>query len=63
MVAPDKDEQQIVAVLREKIDPAFLPRPFFRVEALPRNATGKLSRQALLALYEQCKLESAKRML
>jgi len=28
----------------------FLPRPLLRVDALPRNETGKLPRDALLAL-------------
>ena len=33
--------------LRQRIDAAFLPRPLCLVDALPRNATGKLPRQAL----------------
>jgi acyl-coenzyme A synthetase/AMP-(fatty) acid ligase len=35
--------------LRRSIDPVFLPRRLRRVEALPRNETGKLPRAALLA--------------
>jgi acyl-coenzyme A synthetase/AMP-(fatty) acid ligase len=38
--------------LRERIDAIFLPRPLLFVDALPRNATGKLPArvaQALLA--------------
>jgi acyl-coenzyme A synthetase/AMP-(fatty) acid ligase len=35
--------------LRATIDPIFLPRPLRRVSALPRNAAGKLPREALLA--------------
>jgi acyl-coenzyme A synthetase/AMP-(fatty) acid ligase len=49
-VAPTLDETQILAALREAVDPAFLPRPLRRVDALPRNDTGKLPRDALLAL-------------
>ena len=49
VVAPDLDEAQILDALRATIDPAFLPRPLRRVDALPRNATGKLPRAALLA--------------
>jgi acyl-coenzyme A synthetase/AMP-(fatty) acid ligase len=49
VVAPALDEARILAILREGIDPVFLPRPLRRVAALPRNATGKLPRDALLA--------------
>lgn len=49
-VAPGIDEAEIVAAMRERIDPVFVPRPLRCVEALPRNDTGKLPRHALLAL-------------
>lgn len=48
-VAPGLDEAGILDALRQGIDPVFLPRPLRRVAALPRNATGKLPRTALLA--------------
>jgi acyl-coenzyme A synthetase/AMP-(fatty) acid ligase len=48
-VAPNLDAAGILAALRKAIDPVFLPRPLLRVDALPRNATGKLPREALLA--------------
>jgi hypothetical protein len=41
---------QILAALRRQLDPAFLPRPVHFVDALPRNPTGKLTRQAIEAL-------------
>jgi acyl-coenzyme A synthetase/AMP-(fatty) acid ligase len=50
VVAPDLDAPALMAELRRRIDPAFLPRPLLLVERLPRNATGKLPRQALEAL-------------
>ncbi len=50
VVAPGRTEEEILAALRAQIDPAFLPRPLVRVERLPRNDTGKLPREALLAL-------------
>jgi len=53
VVAPDSSEADILAVLRQRIDPVFLPRPLRIVEALPRNATGKLPRQALLDALER----------
>jgi acyl-coenzyme A synthetase/AMP-(fatty) acid ligase len=48
VVAPGLDEAHILAALRATVDPVFLPRPLRLVDALPRNATGKLARQALL---------------
>ncbi len=48
VVAPELAEAQILEVLRDTVDPVFLPRPLRVVPALPRNATGKLPRQALL---------------
>jgi acyl-coenzyme A synthetase/AMP-(fatty) acid ligase len=50
-VAPELSVEAVLAELRKRIDPAFLPRPLCLVEALPRNATGKLPREALLALW------------
>jgi acyl-coenzyme A synthetase/AMP-(fatty) acid ligase len=50
VVAPGLDAPTLMAELRLRIDPAFLPRPLVLVERLPRNATGKLPRQALEAL-------------
>jgi acyl-coenzyme A synthetase/AMP-(fatty) acid ligase len=38
--------------LRRHIDPAFLPRPLYFVATLPRNESGKLTRQALLDLVD-----------
>ncbi len=51
-VAPGLDETVILDVLRQAIDPVFLPRPLKLVDALPRNETGKLPRADLLALLE-----------
>jgi acyl-coenzyme A synthetase/AMP-(fatty) acid ligase len=52
VVAPTLASARILAGLRERIDPVFLPRPLIRVDRLPRNATGKLPRAALDALLE-----------
>jgi acyl-CoA synthetase (AMP-forming)/AMP-acid ligase II/3-hydroxymyristoyl/3-hydroxydecanoyl-(acyl carrier protein) dehydratase len=49
-VAPGIDKAAIVAHLRDRIDPVFLPRPLMLVASLPRNAAGKLSRDDLKAL-------------
>jgi acyl-coenzyme A synthetase/AMP-(fatty) acid ligase len=50
VVAPSLDAASLLERLRERIDPVFLPRPLLFVERLPRSATGKLPRQALLSL-------------
>ncbi|MBU2719435.1 acyl-CoA synthetase [Acidithiobacillus ferridurans] len=50
VVAPGVDAHLIYARLRERIDPAFLPRPLQIVDALPRNNTGKLPHEALQLL-------------
>jgi acyl-coenzyme A synthetase/AMP-(fatty) acid ligase len=47
VVAPGRTSEDIVSELRRRIDAAFLPRPLCLVDALPRNATGKLPRQEL----------------
>jgi acyl-coenzyme A synthetase/AMP-(fatty) acid ligase len=48
-VAPDHSVASLTEALRARIDPVFLPRPLVLVDALPRNALGKLPRAALLA--------------
>lgn len=50
VVAPSLDAASLLERLRECIDPVFLPRPLLFVERLPRSATGKLPREALLSL-------------
>ena len=47
VVAPGMTREALMNALRERIDAAFLPRPLRLVDALPRNATGKLPREAL----------------
>ena len=51
VVAPTLDARTLMAGLRQRLDAIFLPRPLVFMEALPRNTTGKLTRQALQALY------------
>jgi acyl-coenzyme A synthetase/AMP-(fatty) acid ligase len=53
VVAPSLKREQILAALGRCMDPVFLPRPLYLVEALPRNETSKLPRQALLAMLRQ----------
>ena len=49
-VAPGLTPEAIGEALRVRIDPAFLPRPLYLVEALPRLPTGKLPLAALKSL-------------
>ena len=49
VVAPGLREADVLSALRASIDPVFLPRPLRCVDKLPRNATGKLPRAALLS--------------
>ena len=54
-VAPRTTAAAVMTGLRQRIDPAFLPRPLFLVDALPRQAQGKLPREALESLAEACR--------
>jgi acyl-coenzyme A synthetase/AMP-(fatty) acid ligase len=50
VVAPGMNAATLTQALRERIEPAFLPRRVLFVAGLPRNATGKLPANALRAL-------------
>ena len=49
-VAPGRTAAEILGGLRARLDPAFLPRRVVLLDALPRDALGKLPRRALAAL-------------
>ncbi|HKB59741.1 MAG TPA: AMP-binding protein, partial [Gallionellaceae bacterium] len=53
VVAPNVSGEVILKALRTRMDPVFLPRPLVFVEALPRNSTGKLTRDAVRELARQ----------
>lgn len=53
VVAPDLSSAVLMQALRERIDAIFLPRPLLFVDALPRNATGKLPGRAAQALLAE----------
>ena len=57
VVAPALTSQTLMSALRERIDAAFLPRPLCFVDALPRNATGKLPRDAVDVLLTGLELK------
>ena len=60
VVAPELDRAQLRAALAPIVDPAFMPRPIFWLDQLPRNSTGKLTRALLQALYEARRNTAAK---
>jgi 3-hydroxymyristoyl/3-hydroxydecanoyl-(acyl carrier protein) dehydratase len=47
VVAPGLSDRQIIAALREQLEPVFVPRRVVQVGVLPREATGKLTAGAL----------------
>ena len=47
VVAPTLSARHIIAALRPRVESAFLPRRVIHVDALPRQATGKITEQAL----------------
>jgi acyl-coenzyme A synthetase/AMP-(fatty) acid ligase len=49
-VAPSTSKASILDALRRDLDPVFLPRPLHLVDALPRAANGKVTRDGLEAL-------------
>lgn len=56
-VAPGLTAREILTALQQRIDSAFLPRPLHLVDSLPRNATGKIPREALLALAARLRID------
>ncbi|MGH8554769.1 MAG: AMP-binding enzyme, partial [Gammaproteobacteria bacterium] len=55
VVAPERSTAHILSALRNAIDPVFVPRPLYRVASLPRNETGKLTRESLQGLVQACR--------
>lgn len=58
VVSPTLTAASLLAALRQQIDPVFLPRPLLFVDALPRNSTGKLPREALKKLFKESSLSA-----
>lgn len=59
VVAPTVASSTILAALRKSLDTAFVPRRIIHVAELPRNAVGKLPRQALLDCLRGCRSDAA----
>ncbi|MGD9942722.1 MAG: AMP-binding protein [Burkholderiaceae bacterium] len=54
VVAPRLSQPQLLAAVRGRLEAAFVPRPLYRVDRLPRDGNGKLPRQRLLELADAC---------
>ncbi len=52
VVAPGTDNAEILRSLRKHIDPVFIPRRLYMVNALPQNSTGKLPYQSLESMVQ-----------
>lgn len=57
----DKEQQkkQLLHYFRQRLDPVFIPRPLYVVDALPREENGKLPRSKLLSFYQNIRTERA----
>ena len=53
LLVSERSPADVLNELREQIDPVFLPRPFLKVNHLPRAETGKLTAAALLECLRQ----------
>jgi acyl-coenzyme A synthetase/AMP-(fatty) acid ligase len=60
VVAPGMSVDDLLAALRHRIDPTFLPRPLHIVDELPRNLLGKLPREAVVRLLSERRLAMAR---
>lgn len=52
------ESQTLRAYFRQHLDAAFVPRPIFVVERLPREESGKLPAKRVLELYQRLQLET-----
>ena len=61
VVAPEHREDDLLRAVRDRLGAAFAPRRLVFVEALPRNATGKLTQAALRDLSDRHGIGNAAR--
>lgn len=59
VVAPDMEVSDVIRDLRDRVDPVFLPRPLYKVAALPRLETGKITTNAVLAEFNRIRAGKA----
>ena len=51
LVVTTLSETEVVRQLADRVDHTFIPRPIIRVDKIPREQTGKIPREALMAIY------------
>jgi acyl-coenzyme A synthetase/AMP-(fatty) acid ligase len=61
VVAPGLTAADIRAALQPQVDSAFIPRPIFLVDGLPRQETGKLARSAIIDLFESARSRQSRK--
>jgi len=49
----DIDEDAMREALRSRLPPYMLPRRIIKLDSMPLNASGKIDRNAILALLDQ----------
>jgi len=59
VAASGLSKTEILKALRSRIDAAFMPRPLFIVDELPRNSTGKLPHHLLAELARKLQAEQS----
>ena len=59
VVASGISKAEVLKALRSRIDAAFMPRPLFMVDELPRNSTGKLPHHLLVELAQELQAEQS----
>ena len=61
VVAPELSVTEILNALKPQVDPVFLPRSVYSIDALPRQETGKLASVAVNNLFDKLREASKKR--
>jgi acyl-coenzyme A synthetase/AMP-(fatty) acid ligase len=61
VVAPKLSVTEILNALKPQVDPVFLPRSVYSIDALPRQETGKLASVAVNNLFDELREASKKR--
>lgn len=60
VLKPGYIKAQLMAFLRAHLDAAFVPRPTYVVDSLPREANGKLPNASVMALYQELRIHRKK---
>ena len=53
VVAPGVELSDILKNLKDRIEPAFLPRPMYKVDMLPRQETGKIAVKVVQDMFNR----------